>query len=179
MALLCKSSLVVTINTIRIAVLKNFHCNFVVSAVPKAMPFPAETTLSFLRGLIYQLYRYLGNSPLGWYSQMIDQVHIIRTAVLMTIHCIFVVKGLFQKLWHSPLARHSAWYIFYRYLGNNPLGCYCQLIDQVNTIKTAVMSGECQYPSATAGITLGISTETTTTYYANAANNASLYQCSK
>ena len=61
-------------------------------------------------------------------------------------------------------------------MGNNPLGCYCQLIEEINSIKSAVQSGECEYPSAADGITLGISTASLTTYYAT---NASLYQCSK
>ena len=62
-------------------------------------------------------------------------------------------------------------------MDNNPLGCTCQLVDQLNAVKDAVIGGECEFPVAADGITLGISTAADAIYFLN--SNHSLFQCSK
>ena len=62
-------------------------------------------------------------------------------------------------------------------MSNNPLGCTCQLIKAVNTVRGAVAGGECKFPVATDGVSLSVTMETEATYFVN--SNMTLFQCSK
>ena len=75
--------------------------------------------------------------------------------------------------------------MFFRYFGNNPLGCQCQLVRGLHAVKDVIESGSCSYPTKASGVLLNINSEADPMYYlelngnATVGYNASIFQCSK
>ena len=94
----------------------------------------------------------------------------------------------------SHVTVHLVWYIVvqidtflhnFSYLGNNPLGCQCQLVRDLDFVSKMIRSGTCSYPVSANGVKLDISSSRDPMYYQglNATGtgtiNSEVFQCSK
>ena len=93
-----------------------------------------------------------------------------------------------QLIWYGTLWNELTPFHFlhnFSYLGNNPLGCQCQLVRDLDVVSKTIRSGTCSYPVSANGVMLDISSSRDPMYYQelNATGtgtiNSEVFQCSK